>query len=186
MELGEPDKSGRRRPVPVEGSDFDMDGDTLIPAIGQKSNLDFIRPEDGIEVSRWGTVAVDADTMMTSRPGVFAAGDAVSGPLTVVHGVAGGKRAARSIHQYLTSGKCSISDEERMEPILAVVEKDAAVFVTRRSESREGGGLPRKLDMRERVTSFEEVEAGFTQQSSFIESSRCLRCYHLVLVGLEK
>lgn len=187
MELGEPDKSGRRRPVPVEGSEFDMEGDTLIPAIGQKANLDFIRPEDNLEISRWGTIAVDPNTMMTSRPGVFAAGDAVSGPLTVVHGVAGGKRAARAIHQYLTYGECAVSDAERMETILAEIEKDRSVLVTRRSESREGGTTPaKKLDMRERVTTFEEVEAGFTQQSSFIESSRCLRCYHLVLVGMHK
>jgi len=187
MELGELDQSGRRRPVPVDGSEFDMNGDTLIPAIGQKANLDFIRPEDGVEVSRWGTIMADKDTMMTSRSGVFAAGDAVSGPLTVVHGVAGGKRAARAIHQYLTLGKCSISDAERMETILAEIEKDRSVLVTRRSESREGGQTPpKKLDMRERVSTFEEVEAGFTQQSSFVESSRCLRCYHLVLVGMDK
>lgn len=187
MELGEPDSSGRRRPVPVEGSEFVMEADTLIPAIGQKANLDFISQADAIEVTRQGTIKVDPQTMMTSRPGVFAAGDAVSGPLTVVHGVAGGKRAAKAIHEYLTTGTSTVTDEDRMEGILAEIEKDRSVLVTPRPESREGGNTPpKKLDMRERVTSFEEVESGFTQSSSFIESSRCLRCYHLVLVGLRE
>ncbi|MEW6350278.1 MAG: FAD-dependent oxidoreductase [Thermodesulfobacteriota bacterium] len=187
MRLGEPDGSGRRRPVPVEGSDFVIAADTLIPAIGQKSDLSFLGPSDRIEVTRWETIKVDPDTMMTSRPGVFAAGDAVSGPLTVVHGVAGGKLAAAMIHQYLTTGKCSVSDEKRIDDIIAVVEKDTKVRVTPKTESREAGKIPpRKLDQRERITSFDEVESGFTQEGSFVEASRCLRCYHLVFGALSQ
>ena len=187
MELGEPDQSGRRRPVPVEGSEFEMEADTLIPAIGQKSNLDCLSPEDGIEITRRGTIKVDEDTMMTTRRGVFAAGDAVSGPLTVVHGVAGGKRAARAIHEYIRHGSCAVSDEDRMEGILAEIEKDRTVLVTPKAESRESPKIPpKKLDMRERLSTFEEVESGFTQYSSFVESSRCLRCFHLVMVGLSE
>ncbi len=187
MELGEPDGSGRRRPVPVEGSDFILAADTLIPAIGQKSDLSFLGRSDGIEVTRWETIKVDPDTLMTSRPGVFAAGDAVSGPLTVVHGVAGGKLAASMMHQYLITGKCARSDERLMDDIIAVVEKDAKVRVTPRTESREAGKMPpRKLDQRERITSFDEVESGFTQEGSFVEASRCLRCYHLVFAALSQ
>lgn len=187
MQLGEPDKSGRRRPVPVEGSEFDMEADTLIPAIGQQANLDFLTPADHLEVTRWGTVKVDKTTMMTTRPGVFAAGDAVSGPLTVVHGVAGGKLAADKIHEYLTTGRCTPSKELRMEEILALVEKQGEVRVTPRIESREGGTIPpKKLDMRERITTFQEVEAGLTQAGSYVESSRCLRCFHLVLAAVRE
>jgi formate dehydrogenase beta subunit len=185
MELGEPDRSGRRRPVPVEGSEFDVEADTIIPAIGQKSNLDFILPQDGIELTRWGTIKIDPRTMATTREAVFAAGDVVSGPLTVVHGVAGGKRAALGIHNYLTGRTAAGPDEALLEDILAAVEKDATVRVTPRAESREPSSLPqRKLDMRERLTSFLEVESSLSQASSHVESSRCLRCYHLVLVGL--
>ncbi len=187
MELGEPDGSGRRRPVPVEGSEFIMAADTVIPAIGQKSDLAFLSPSDRIEATRWETIKVDPDTMMTSRPGVFAAGDAVSGPLTVVHGVAGGKLAAAMIHQYLTTGKCSLSDEKRIDDIISVVERDTTVRVTPKTESREAGKIPpRKLDQRERITSFDEVESGFTQEGSFVEASRCLRCYHLVFAALSQ
>ena len=133
MELGEPDWSGRRRPVPVEGSEFDLIADTLIPAIGQKTNLGFINPEDGIEITRHETIKTDPDTMMTTRAGVFAAGDAVSGPLTVVHGIAGGKMAARMIHQYITTGKCIPSEGQWIQNLITNIEKDHGVLVTARN-----------------------------------------------------
>ncbi len=108
----------------VEGSEFDLPGDTLIPAIGQIANLDWLSPDDGIEFNRRGAIKVDAGTMLTSRPGVFAAGDAVSGPLTVVHGLAGGKRAAHAIHQYVTTGNCSVPEWQWMADLIANIEKD--------------------------------------------------------------
>ncbi|MFH0822141.1 MAG: FAD-dependent oxidoreductase [Pseudomonadota bacterium] len=185
MELGEPDKSGRRRPVPVEGSEFDMEGDTIIPAIGQKADLDCIGPDDGIAITRWGTIKVDPDTMMTSRAGVFAAGDAVSGPLTVVHAVAGGKPAADMIHEYLKTGACTPPLHLMMDKVLDAVERDYSVPVTPRQEAREGDKAPiKKLDRRERIASFEEVESGLSQYGSFLESSRCLRCFHLVMAAV--
>jgi len=185
MELGEPDSSGRRRPVPVEGSEFDLIADTLIPAIGQKTNLAFINPEDDIEITRHETIKTDPNTMMTTRAGVFAAGDAVSGPLTVVHGIAGGKMAARMIHQYVITGKCVASESQWIQKLIANIEKDHGVLVTARTPSRSGGKRPqRKLDVNERITNFREVDSGFTQRSSFIEASRCLRCFHLVLASV--
>ena len=138
MELGEPDWSGRRRPVPIEASEFDLLADTLIPAIGQKADLGFINPADGIEISRHETIKVDPETLMTTRPGVFAAGDAVSGPLTVVHGIAGGKRAARMIHQYVTSGKCLPSEGEWIQNLITKIEQDYGILVTARTPSRSG------------------------------------------------
>ena len=186
MELGEPDPSGRRRPVPVEGSEFDLPGDTLIPAIGQIADLDWLSPEDGIEFTRRGAIKINSLTMMTSRPGVFAAGDAVSGPLTVVHGLAGGKRAAHMIHQYVTTGSCSPTEQQWMDDLIANIEKDHGVLVTARTPNREGGTVVRKkLDARERIANFLEVDSGFTQRSSFIEASRCLRCFHLVLAAVK-
>jgi formate dehydrogenase (NADP+) beta subunit len=186
MELGEPDASGRRRPVPIKGSEFILEADTLIPAIGQTSNLDFVSPEDGIEITRRETLKVDSRTMMTTREGVFAAGDAVSGPLTVVHALAGGKRAAKMIHKFLDCGKCVISEDDRMADLIANIEKDFGVLVTARTPSREGGHvMHRKRDVQERVTNFLEVDSGFTQRSSFIEASRCLRCFHLILAAVE-
>ncbi|MEW6137114.1 MAG: FAD-dependent oxidoreductase [Thermodesulfobacteriota bacterium] len=187
MELAEADKSGRRRPVPVEGSEFDLEADTLIPAIGQKSDLDFLSPEDRIQVTRRGTIKVDPVTMMTTRPGVFSAGDTVTGPLTVVHALAGGKRAARMIHEFVTTGTCTPSEQEWMEDFLARVEKDHGVLVTARTPGRKGGVIPHsKLDARERIAHFQEVDSGLTQKTSFIEAGRCLRCFHLVLAAVKE
>jgi len=186
MELGEPDWSGRRRPVPVEGSEFDLEADTLIPAIGQTSNLDFISPGDGIDITRRGTIKVDPTTMMTTLAGVFAAGDAVSGPLTVVHALAGGKRAAKMINKYLECGECILTDQDWMSDLIASIEKDLGVLVTARTPSREGGTVAHtKRDVQERITNFLEVDSGFTQRSSFLEAGRCLRCFHLVLAAVE-
>lgn len=186
MELGESDRSGRRRPVPVEGSEFDLEADTLIPAIGQTSSLEFVSPTDGIEITRRGTIKVNGKTMMTTRQGVFAAGDAVSGPLTVVHAMAGGKRAAHMIHQYVTGVDFKQTEQQWMDDLIATIEKDVGVLVTARTPSREGEKAPhRKLDAQERITNFLEVDSGFTQKSSFLEAGRCLRCFHLILAAVE-
>ena len=99
MSLGEPDESGRRAPVPVEGSEFMIESDMVILAIGEMPDLTFLPKE--IEITEAGTIAVDPFTMETSMPGVFAGGDVVSGPATVVEAIVAGKRAASSIERYL-------------------------------------------------------------------------------------
>lgn len=99
MSLGEPDESGRRAPVPVESSEFLVESDMVILAIGEKPDLTFLPKE--IEITEAGTVAVDPFTMETSMPGVFAGGDVVSGPATVVEAIVAGKRAASSIERYM-------------------------------------------------------------------------------------
>lgn len=101
MELGEPDASGRRRPVPVEGSEFARELAMIMPAIGQTPDLSFL-PEDGsIRVTKWGTLVTDPATFSTSKQGVFAAGDCVTGPGIAIEAIAGGKKAALSIDNYL-------------------------------------------------------------------------------------
>jgi NADPH-dependent glutamate synthase beta subunit-like oxidoreductase len=101
MELGEPDKTGRRRPVPIPGSEFTISFDTIIPAIGQASDLSFIDGEDGITLTRWGTIVTDPETLTTSRKGIFAGGDCVTGPSIAIAAIAAGKKAAVSIERYL-------------------------------------------------------------------------------------
>ncbi len=101
MELGEPDASGRRRPVPVEGSEYDFDVDTVIIAIGQGPNPVATRSTEGLELNRHGNIVVDAETMMTSIPGVFAGGDIVTGGATVILAMGAGKVAAHGIHDWL-------------------------------------------------------------------------------------
>jgi glutamate synthase (NADPH/NADH) small chain len=101
MELGEPDDSGRRRPVPVEGSEFTMELDTVIVAIGNKPNPLIPQTMPELETTKWGTIVVDEETMQTSVPGIYAGGDIVSGAATVILAMGQGRIAAASIDRYL-------------------------------------------------------------------------------------
>jgi glutamate synthase (NADPH/NADH) small chain len=100
MELGAPDESGRRRPVPVKGSEFVMDVDTVIVAIGRTPNPIIQRTTEGLEVTRWGTIVTD-ENGKTSLEGVYAGGDIVTGEATVISAMGAGKKAAKAIHEYL-------------------------------------------------------------------------------------
>jgi glutamate synthase (NADPH/NADH) small chain len=102
MELGEPDESGRRRPIPIKGSEFIFDVDMVVVAIGNSPNPIVPQTTPGLEVSKWGTIIIDEESGMTSLPGVFAGGDIVTGAATVISAMGAGKRAARGIHKYLT------------------------------------------------------------------------------------
>ncbi len=101
MELGEPDDSGRRRPVPVEGSEFEIELDMILPAIGQRADLSFLSEDDGIDLTRWGTIVTNPETGTTSREGVFSGGDCVTGPWIAIGAIADGKNAAAAIDKYL-------------------------------------------------------------------------------------
>jgi len=103
MELGEPDASGRRRPVPIKGSEYVIDAETIVPALSQGADLSFLKEGHDLELSRWNTFEIDEETGATNVPGVFAGGDIVTGPDIAIRAVAGGKRAAQGIHEYLRS-----------------------------------------------------------------------------------
>jgi len=103
MELGEPDASGRRRPVPIEGSEYVIDAETIVPALSQGADLSFLKEGHDLELSRWNTFEIDEETGATNVPGVFAGGDIVTGPDIAIRAVAGGKHAAQGIHEYLRS-----------------------------------------------------------------------------------
>lgn len=101
-ELGEPDDSGRRRPVPIEGSGYVMEVDTVVVAIGQGPNPLVPRTTKGLELTKRGNIVADPETGATSKPGVFAGGDVVTGAATVILAMGAGRTAANSIHEYLT------------------------------------------------------------------------------------
>jgi glutamate synthase (NADPH/NADH) small chain len=107
MKLGEPDASGRRRPVPIEGSEFVMDVDTVIIAIGQSPNPLIQRTTEGLETTKWGTIVTQEETGATTKEGVYAGGDVVSGAATVISAMGAGKKAARSMHEYILKKKGS-------------------------------------------------------------------------------
>ncbi|MBD3348586.1 MAG: NADPH-dependent glutamate synthase [Candidatus Eisenbacteria bacterium] len=105
MELGEPDDSGRRRPLPIEGSEYTIDVDVVIPAIGQGPNPLLTGSTPGLELNKWGNIVADEETGKTSMPGVFAGGDIVTGAATVILAMGAGKKAARAIDEYLETGE---------------------------------------------------------------------------------
>ena len=164
MELGAVDESGRRRPVPIEGNEFSLTFDTLIAAIGQAPEV----PEKfGLPLGKGNTVQVDADTLVTTREGVFAGGDAVTGPATVIEAIAAGRQAAISIDKYL--GGSGTIDE-----ILAVPEELEALPEIE-EEEKHRISIP-TLALSERFGCFAEVELGLGQEVAIEEARRCLRC----------
>jgi formate dehydrogenase beta subunit len=167
MELGEPDASGRRRPVPIKGSEFDTVYDSIIGAIGQRPDI----PDDfKVKTGRGDTIRADEDTMATSRPGVWAGGDAVTGPDSVIRAIAAGRKAASSIDKYL--GGDGIIDE------VLTQERQIGFCV---GMTEEDFNKKPRVEMPclppEKVTgNFTEVEIGLTEAGAVAEGKRCFQC----------
>jgi formate dehydrogenase major subunit len=172
MELGPPDESGRARPVPVPGSEFEVQATCVIAAIGQSVDLQPLKNAQ-LTLSKWG-IATNPKTLATNLPGVFAGGDAVTGPDLAVRAVAAGKLAAASIDQYVT-GVRVIGAPEAVNVVLGKLsEEELAVFL-RGVEQAPRAPMPH-LAMEKRRATFEEVELGFSPEAATRESRRCLGC----------
>ena len=168
MELGEPDASGRRKPVPIPGAEFELAVDMIVPAIGQEAHIEPLK-NSGINLSRWGTIEVDQMTYETSRPGVFAAGDVHTGPWIAIEAVGGGIEAAESIHRYLSGldMKEGRIEGEEAHRRWAALPKDEE-------------GQPREvmasLPPEHTCSCFDEIFTGFSEEQAQREASRCLNC----------
>ncbi|MGQ9638015.1 MAG: NAD(P)-binding protein [Thermodesulfobacteriota bacterium] len=167
MELGEPDSSGRRRPIPIPNSDFTLEVDMVIPAIGQIPDLSFLKGTK-VELTSQGTIKVDPLTLETSCPGVFAGGDAVTGPGIAIEAVGAGKEAAISIDRFLRGkdlreGREKIFLKARFEDIYSGQPK------ARRVKTH-------TLPPGERKRTFFEVKQGLTEEEAKQEALRCLNC----------
>jgi NADPH-dependent glutamate synthase beta subunit-like oxidoreductase/formate hydrogenlyase subunit 6/NADH:ubiquinone oxidoreductase subunit I len=166
MELGEPDASGRRRPVPIKGSEFITEFDNIISSIGQAIDI----PEKyTVDLGRGNVIKVDDDTMATSQKGVFAGGDVVTGPASVIQAIAQGRKAAASIDKYL-------GGDGDIEETLVTVEKPDKCFG--RDEdfiNWHKVNMP-SIENKERLSSFAEVELGYGKDGAVEEAKRCLKC----------
>ena len=173
MELGSFDSSGRRRPEPMTGSEFVVEADNLIPAIGERPETDYLEGS-GVGVTERRTVDVDPEVLTTAREGVFAGGDAVTGPSTIADSIAQGKLAARSIHQYLR-GESIIRVYQptrpglRIDPLTLTDEEMERIFELERVK------MP-TLAVEDREKNFDQVELGLSGAMARDESRRCLRC----------
>jgi len=162
------DPSGRFDPQFVEGSEFVIDADTVIVAIGQTGDLSFLQPEDGVS-TRGGRIIVDPDTLATTAPGIFSGGDAAFGPRIAIHAVANGKRAAKSIDTFLRGAPRPDADEA-VEVVLEHRwdrELDYEAIPRQKPPTRP---LARRIGIA-------EVEECFSESAARREGSRCLRCW---------
>lgn len=180
MELGEPDASGRRRPIPVEGSDFTIDVDYALAAIGQKTDVNFIddinaHAEGGqLAINKWGDIDAKKDTLQTGIPTVFAAGDGVTGPATIIEAIAQAKIASHSAHQYLMGLPLEPMKKpftSRKDNFKKQVKEDYSGIFTKQVRHEMPTLSPKKRN------NFNEVELGYEDEKvAFQETQRCLEC----------
>jgi NADH-quinone oxidoreductase subunit F len=171
MELGEPDASGRRRPIPIAGSEFDVEADLVIVAIGQSPSLSALNQAQALETTPMRTIKVDHQTLATNMEGVFAGGDAVTGPTTVIEAIASGKKAAVAIDAFVQG--IEIPENPSFPK--------RRLHVERFEVSEEKMGQLRRpelplLPIGKRKSTFEQVELGLSERVARHEAQRCLRC----------
>ncbi len=170
MKLGEPDHSGRRRPVPIAGSEFTLEVDMVVPAIGQAPDLRFLGEDHRFAITREGTFNVDRVSYMTNRPGVFAAGDAITQPVSVIDAIGSAKQAAAGIDAYLRG----VSAEE------VLTSAREMPIAQRELLPEELVPKPRHpsptIAMARRLRSHAEVELGYDAETAIAEAQRCLMC----------
>jgi heterodisulfide reductase subunit A-like polyferredoxin len=170
MELGEPDESGRRRPVRIEGSEFEMEADTVILAIGSRPDLLLSDSYPDLPVSKWGNIVIDKHGA-TEMDGVFAGGDIVTGPATVIEAVAAGKRAAESIDIYCRGEETEIT---RFEDTIKPVPEELLPSIN--DVEKKPRATAKELPVEHRIKDFAEIEAVFSEEEALAESERCLNC----------
>jgi formate dehydrogenase major subunit len=172
MQLGEPDASGRRRPMPIAGSQFTIEASAVIAAIGQAVDRS-LGANEGLKVTAWG-IAADPKTLATNLPGVFAGGDGVSGADLAVSAAAAGRLAATSIDQYLRGQPAAGSPEMINVQMRAMDEQELAALFRQIEKTPRVRG--RRIDVEQRKSSSTEVEAGLSETQAIEEARRCLTC----------
>jgi len=188
MELGPPDEKGRRAPVPIEGSTFVIECDSVIAAIGQEPETDYFG-KTGLSISRKKTFEVNPVTFETNRPGVFAAGDAVLGPATVVEAIGTGHRAALHMDRYLNGGKSSPEVEKTYEAFMLQDRFNKLLVELTKIEGNSLEAIKGRaremmlcIPHEHRVPGFMEIECGFPRDSYLREAMRCTRCYRSLVI----
>ncbi|MDO8506579.1 MAG: FAD-dependent oxidoreductase [Candidatus Limnocylindria bacterium] len=196
--LGEPDKSGRRSPEPIEGSEFEIPCDTVLLALGQAPDTTFLSDFPEFRVKRWRDVKVDADTYQTTVPKIFMAGDYRSGPSTIIEAVAEGRSAAQQIARFLDPLAVAVNIPEYHEIVtlrrsstpdnIGQIAMEGELARVYHNMSVDYDRIPRqempKLAKKERRGLFLEVNQGYTEAQAIAESDRCLKCnFNIEIVG---
>jgi len=171
MTLGEFDRSGRRKPVPIKGSEFVLSIDTIVPAISQNTDASFIEKGSDVEIDKWGGIkTVGKAKIMTTAANVFIAGDAAKGPATVVEAIGQGHQVAGELDAFIRTKNGEPAYVKPAEPEIPIpFEVDEEVKETPKAKMPE-------IKLAERLISFKEVETGYTKAAAYKEACRCLRC----------
>jgi NADPH-dependent glutamate synthase beta subunit-like oxidoreductase/NAD-dependent dihydropyrimidine dehydrogenase PreA subunit len=175
MELGEPDASGRRRPVPIKNSEVLKDVDVVISAIGQTPLTNWLTndlKERGLKLTRWNTIEANEETLQSNIPHIFTGGDIWSGPALLIDAVGTGRRAARSIHRFLNGQDLSFPRGTFKGPKRV----PASGEVPLNGVSKKPKVLQPELPVKERIKSFAEVDLTVTPELMKVEAERCMRC----------
>ena len=183
MELGEPDESGRPRPVAVEGSEFVFDCHIVVPAIGQRVDLSLLEGMEGLEATKWRTILVDEFTKQSSRPKIFSAGDCEIGPDALITACAGGRKAAESIDDMINGRSLGYDDDYYFEKLLRTVkilDPNEKILKVESKARFQQAALP----LESRKKSFDEVELGFSDSEAVAEAERCLKCYQVATIAV--
>ena len=172
MELGEPDASGRRRPVPVQNSDFHIEADLIISCIGQSPDLSGLGENHNLKITRWTTLETDPETGATADPKIFAAGDMATGAATVVEAIGGARKAALAIDKYLRYDKTEkkVKQYNITKGKINQVPKELFADEPRKAKAK----MPMLEPSQRR--NFDEVEKGFSRLTAIEEAKRCLEC----------
>jgi formate dehydrogenase beta subunit len=175
---------GRAQLVKMEDGDFEIDCDYLIPAVSQALDTQILPEEWNLEMTSWNSILTNGKDYMTTRPGLFAAGDCEYGPMTIVNAVGQARRAASVMSRYIYDGKCTLLDDEIMEDHLARLK----VYDKKEKITGWMPGIPRavseKLETEERKDNQKEVNLGFTGEEAISEAERCMRCYYISMVAV--
>ncbi len=175
MQLSEPDEQGRRQPVPIPGSEYELPADIVLVAIGEAPDPSFLPEGTSVQVAAWGGLLINQETLATGAPGIFAAGDITYGPKTIIHAAAHGKKAAQSIHAFLQKLSpdiaATMSDDIFMT--VSALPPDGVVTLNLQPMAREEMPSLTREAAQERSAEF---ATGFTEEQARREASRCLRC----------
>ncbi|HHO42369.1 MAG TPA: FAD-binding protein [Epsilonproteobacteria bacterium] len=184
FELVPDPNGGRAQLIKIEGGDFEIECDYLIPAVSQAADLQLLPSEWDLALTSWGTLLTNGKDYMTSRKGLFAAGDCEYGPMTIVNAVGQAKRAASVMKRYLETGEIILSDDEIMEDhlkALKVYNKKEKITGWMPGVKRQ---VSKKLSVDERKDNNKEVNRGLTGEEALRESERCMRCYYISMVAV--
>jgi len=179
MELGEPDASGRRRPIPIEGSEYEIELDYVLAAIGQKTQVNFIddinaSSEEGkLKINRWGNIDADSTSLQTGIPSIFAAGDGVTGPATLIEAIAQAGIASRTCHQFLMSEEIIPKPKEFLSKKDNFTKQNPKEYKLKYStQLRQEMPLIPPANRQ----NFNEVELGYSEEMALDETARCMEC----------